>query len=51
MANQKCVDGVMVDMTAEEITARQAVEKEFNDGAFDRAMAEFRYKRNKLPTN
>jgi len=50
MANQKCVDGVMVDMTAEEITARQAVEKEFNDGAFDRAMAKFRYKRNELLT-
>jgi hypothetical protein len=35
-------------MTAEEISARQAEEKEWNDGAFDRAMENLRAKRNRL---
>ena len=45
---KKLVNGQIVDMTAEEISARQAEEKEWNDGAFDRAMENLRFKRNRL---
>ncbi len=45
---KKLINGQIVDMTAEEISARQAEEKEWNDGAFDRAMENLRAKRNKL---
>ena len=45
---KKLVNGQIVDMTAEEISARQAEEKEWNDGAFDRAMENLRAKRNRL---
>ena len=47
---KKLVNGQIVDMTAEEISARQAEEKEWNDGAFDRAMENLRAKRNRLLT-
>jgi hypothetical protein len=47
---KKLINGQIVDMTAEEISARQAEEKEWNDGAFDRAMENFRLKRNFLLT-
>ena len=47
---KKLVNGQMVDMTAEEIAARQAEEKEWNDGAFNRAMKNLRTKRNNLLT-
>jgi len=45
---QKYVDGVLVDLTEEEITARQAEEKEWTDGANDRLAAAHREQRNAL---
>jgi len=44
----KLVNGVQVELTAEEIAARQAEEAAWNAGAFDRAMADLRFKRNAL---
>jgi len=44
----KLVNGVQVELTAEEIAARQAEEAAFAAGAFDRAMADLRSKRNRL---
>ena len=45
---KKLVNGQIVDMTAEEISARQAEEQAWNDGAFSRDMENLRAKRNKL---
>ena len=45
---KKLVNGKLVDMTTAEITARQAEETAWNNGAFDRAMADLRQKRNRL---
>jgi len=45
---KKYVNGVLTDMTAEEITARQAEETAWNDGALDRALEKLRFKRNNL---
>ncbi len=42
----KLIDGVRVDLTADEITAIQAEETAWNNGAFDRAMANLRRERN-----
>ena len=44
----KLVNGVKVELTAEEIAARAAEEAAWNAGAFDRAMASLRQKRNML---
>jgi hypothetical protein len=44
----KLIDGVQVPLTAEEIAQRQADELAWNAGAFDRAMAALRAKRNRL---
>ena len=44
----KLVNGVQVELTAEEIAARQAEEAAWNAGAFDRAMADLRSRRNRL---
>ena len=44
----KLVNGVQVELTAEEIAARQAEEAAWNAGAFDRAIADLRSKRNAL---
>jgi hypothetical protein len=44
----KLVNGVQVELTAEEIAARQAEEAAWAAGAFDRAMADLRSKRNRL---
>jgi endonuclease/exonuclease/phosphatase family metal-dependent hydrolase len=44
----KLVNGVQVELTAEEIAARQAEEAAWNTGAFDRAMADLRSRRNAL---
>jgi len=44
----KLVNGVQVELTAEEIAARQAEEAAWNAGAFDRAMADLRSRRNAL---
>tara|TARA_R100000654_G_scaffold69324_1_gene98850 strand:+ start:603 stop:884 length:282 start_codon:yes stop_codon:yes gene_type:complete len=45
---KKLVNGQIVDMTAEEISARQTEEQAWNDGAFSRDMENLRAKRNKL---
>jgi hypothetical protein len=45
---KKIVNGIEVDMTAEEISARQTEETAWNNGAFDRAMADLRSKRDRL---
>ncbi len=45
---KKYVNGVLTDMTAEEIAARQAEEAAWAAGANDRAAAEVREKRNSL---
>ena len=44
----KLVNGVQVELTAAEIAARQAEEAAWNAGAFDRAMADLRSKRDRL---
>jgi hypothetical protein len=44
----KLIDGVQVPLTAEEIAQRQADELAWNAGAFDRALADLRAKRNRL---
>tara|TARA_Y100000004_G_C8925350_1_gene417388 strand:+ start:1356 stop:1643 length:288 start_codon:yes stop_codon:yes gene_type:complete len=48
MPRFKLVDGVSVQLTAEEEAARDAEETAWANGAFDRAMAELRAKRNGL---
>ena len=48
MARFKIVNGVRVQFTAEEETARDIEEQAWRDGAFDRAMARLREKRNYL---
>ena len=45
---KKYVNGVLTDMTADEIAARQAEEAAWAAGANDRAAAEVREKRNSL---
>jgi len=44
----KLVNGIKIELTAEEIAAKQAKEAAWNDGAFDRAMEDLRAKRNNL---
>jgi len=44
----KLVNGIQVPLTPEEIAQRQAEETAWNNGAFDRAMADLRQKRNTL---
>ena len=39
---------IIEDMTSEELALKQAEEKAWNDGAFDRALEELRIKRNEL---
>jgi hypothetical protein len=48
--SHKIVNGQQVELTAEEIAAIAAQEQAWNDGAFDRAMADLRAKRNQLLT-
>ena len=48
MAVYKLVDGVEVELTAQEIAQRQAEEDAWKAGAFDRAMASLRARRNAL---
>ena len=45
---KKILNGILVDMTADEIAARQAEETAWNNGAYDRAMENLRAKRNNL---
>ena len=44
----KLVNGIQVPLTAEEIAQRQAEETAWNNGAFNRAMADLRSKRDRL---
>ena len=48
MARHKMVDGVRVPLTAEEESARDAEEAAWAAGAFDRAIANMRTRRNGL---
>jgi hypothetical protein len=48
MAEHKLVDGVKIELTAQEITQRQAEATAWANGAFDRAIAGLRSKRNAL---
>ena len=48
MAEYKLVDGVEIELTAQEIAQRQAEEDAWKAGAFDRAIAGLRSKRNSI---
>jgi hypothetical protein len=48
MAEYKLVDGVQIELTAQEIAQRQAEATAWANGAFDRAIAGLRQKRNAL---
>jgi endonuclease/exonuclease/phosphatase family metal-dependent hydrolase len=48
MPRYKLVNGEQIQLTAQEEAQRDAEEKAWNDGAFDRAMADLRQKRNSL---
>jgi len=48
MAEHKLVDGVEIELTAQEIAQRKAEETAWANGAFDRAIAGLRQKRNSL---
>ena len=48
MAEHKLVDGIQIPLSAEEIAQRQADELAWQNGAFDRALASLRAKRNAL---
>ena len=43
---KKMVNGIILDMTADEIAARNADINTWNNGAFDRAMTDLRSERN-----
>ena len=45
---KKLVNGILLDLTAQEITERQAEETAWNNGALDRALNILREKRNNL---
>ena len=48
MTRHHLINGVQVPFTAEEEAQRDAEEQAWNDGAFDRAMADLRQRRNSL---
>ena len=48
MAEHKLVDGVAIELTAQEISQRQAEATAWANGAFDRAIAGLRQKRNSI---
>jgi hypothetical protein len=48
MAEHKLVDGVKIELTSQEIAQRQAEATAWANGAFDRAIAGLRQKRNLL---
>ena len=48
MAEHKLVDGVKIELTSQEIAQRQAEETAWANGAFDRAIAGLRSKRNSI---
>ena len=48
MARHHLINGIQVPFTAEEEAQRDQEEQAWNNGAFDRAMADLRQKRNRL---
>jgi hypothetical protein len=48
MPRYKLVNGIKIQLTAEEEALRDAEEQAWADGAFDRAMADLRQRRNSL---
>jgi hypothetical protein len=44
----KLIDGVKIDLTADEITALENIDTQWNNGALDRALENLRNKRNSL---
>ena len=48
MARHHLINGIQVPFTAEEEAQRDQEEQAWNDGAFDRAMADLRQRRNRL---
>jgi hypothetical protein len=48
MAEHKLVDGVEIELTAQEISQRKTEEDAWKAGAFDRAIAGLRQKRNSI---
>src|SRR5210317_793233 len=48
MTRHHLINGVQVPFTAQEEAQRDAEEQAWNDGAFDRAMADLRQRRNSL---
>ena len=48
MAEHKLVDGVKIELTSQEIAQRQAEATAWANGAFDRAIAGLRSKRNSI---
>ena len=48
IVNKEYPNGIEVNLTAKEITEREAKETEWNNGAFDRALNSLRDKRNYL---
>ena len=48
MAEHKLVDGVQIELTTQEIAQRQAEATAWANGAFDRAIAGLRSKRNSI---
>ena len=48
MAEHKLVDGVQIELTSQEIAQRQAEATAWQNGAFDRAIAGLRQRRNSI---
>ena len=48
MTRTKLINGIRYNLTAEEEAQRDAEEQAYSDGAFDRAMADLRLRRNNL---
>ena len=51
MTRHHLINGIQVPFTAEEEAQRDAEEQAYFDGAFDRAMADLRQRRNRLLAN
>ena len=47
----KLIDGIKIDLTADEITALENIDTQWNNGALDRALNKLREKRNQLLTD
>ena len=45
---KKLINGILVDLTAQEITEKQAAKTAWNNGDLDRALSNLRFERNNL---